>query len=503
MAAAYQAQANATIQAANINAGAARDVANAQLAGMQAQADAAIKSANSAAMGGIIGAALGANTTTEQIVRRLPVESGAATIASWELAQRWNKTINMRAQGYQDVAIEYELAGKSGSVLYKDPIWNTLYMGQKIKEGATTAARVFGIQSQANPLGIALTWDDWVEINSLKRPEDMLKVDPATAAARQAQFSAWERQMRASGKGLIVDLYKNPQLAGQSLESMAGKEAMIDPALAPLIQSMASGSGGMDIGGLTTPQKTQYTDQINKLKASGVIDANNMINGGALLQMIPKELQDAPPFEPLRKLSQNELVQLQDQYNMLMNKAPDPKLVRMNNMGFGVQRMTMLNADGTEAMSYLQGQMQMADGSSQQVFLQGTRLQEWYDMQSIVDGMGPTFPGMFAPRSNDEYNGVRRPNNAFATPSNGTPGQAAGAAQQKTDFSQNPYAQQMQLGGPARTPGVTSDESSGVGGTTTKAPTKSSSGSIGGLSQGMASGSTPSGYSGAPLAAGE
>lgn len=583
----------------------------------KASANAQIQAARTSAMAGIVGAAMAQNTTTEQIVRRLPVESGAATIQSYELAQKWNTQMEMTIAGYNKVAIDYELSGHKFNSEFGDAEWTSLYMGQKIKDTALSAANLIGIQSGNNPNGIPMTWEQYLGLNSLKRPEDMMKVDPAVKAQREAQYAQWKQQMNASGQGFVVNLFENPQLAGQSIEAMQGKQAALDPAMVKILQQMMDqtqsanpagsiysvqeanhlsasqrqqyrdmgfsddqinqiegsanlgtaprgvqikagggvkrdaqgkiialdptdpniagmlnpaeltqfgplinttrqeqGQPKMDLSSLGQDEKTKYSAQIKQLKELGIIDANNMINGGEILKMVPKDLQKAPEFNPYRELSQSELVGLQDQYNKGMNKVYDPKLIKQNYQGFGVTQVKVYNPDGSEAHGYMTGDLMLADGTTiKGAVLQGSSLQEWYDFQSLADGMGPTFPGMFAPRSNQEVNGIRDTGAPGAMWNGGTKGQPMGTGtkavqglqtynpgrppEMQNPYSVNPYAQENQLGGakalpaPGGTGGakkVQAPTSAATGGPATPAPVQTNT--------------TPVGYEGAPLGAG-
>ncbi len=238
---AYMAQAQATVEAANIAANASRDVANAQLAGMQAGADAQIKSSQMGMMGGVLGAALGAHTTTEQIKQWTPTEAGSQTIQSWDLAQKWNKTLQMRTAGYQDAAINYELSGKDYKSLFSDPQWNSLKMMDMTKKDMMASAQTFGIRSAGNPGGVDLTEDVFLNLMSFKNPDEMLQVDPAVAQARNAQFANWEKSMKDQGMDLITQIVRNPQLAGSSILTMKGKDPLIDESMAGFMGTMMTG----------------------------------------------------------------------------------------------------------------------------------------------------------------------------------------------------------------------------------------------------------------------
>jgi hypothetical protein len=245
-ASAGNAQAAAAVQSAGIQANAARDVAQTNLAIAETQAAAGTRAAQMSAMGGIIGAALGANTTTEQIKQWTPVEAGSQTIQSWDLAQRWNKTIQMRTAGYQDVAINHELNGKNWSSLFSDSQWNALKMIDMTKKDMLASASTFGVKGPGNPYGVDMTEQGFMELMSYKKPDEMLKVDPAVAAQRNQQYQAWKQDMMKQGKGLVVDLFENPQLAGSSILTMKGKDPLIDPNMAEFMKTMGTGESTAD-----------------------------------------------------------------------------------------------------------------------------------------------------------------------------------------------------------------------------------------------------------------
>lgn len=414
MAKAYRAQADAALKAAGISADAAKYSADAQLKAAKFGADAAIQGSKMSAMGGIIGAALGAHTTHEEIKQWLPHEVGAATMMSWDMAEKWNTTRAMKEAGYSPTAIEYALQGKSGKALWSDPQWNAMKMVDMTKRDTLAAAQNFGIQSPSNPYGIAVSEKDWMDLHSYKDPRDILEVDPEVAAQRQQAFADWEKDMRGKGMGMLVDIYKNPQLGGSSILTMKGKDPLLDPALGPMIgtmmQGQANAAGGpptvnrgkneaanwqskfaalnaahpnkstaaykeahaallyeksnsdmnrMDeskaaswnkemaqkdatnweqaINALTKGEKNPMTDQINKLMEMGVVDKYGMINSGQLMSHIPPELASAPEMKITRDLSPEQVVQLKDQYNQYASMKLDPKLIREENMGFGVK----------------------------------------------------------------------------------------------------------------------------------------------------------------------
>lgn len=508
--ASYEKQAQASLEAAKIQA-------NAQLEAAKAQSKAAIESSKNAALGGIIGSALGANTTHEEIKQWLPHEVGAATIQSWEMAQMWNKTLEMKTAGYQDVAIDWQLSGKKGNTLFSDAQWRSLDMASQTLGDMKSMAKIFGIQSAANPAGVALTREDWIKMNSMKSPSELLKVDPAVAAARKAQFAQWEASMRAQGKGLVVDLYKNPQLGGSSILTMKGKDALLDPNLAPLLggimgsggDTSAKGSGGTTnwdqaINALTQGEINPMTGQIKDAMKMGLVDKYGMINAGVLMTMVPPELQEAPEFNPYKELSPEEQRRLTDEFATMEQIAIDPKLVKMQNLGFGVTKYTRMNEDGSIVAQALEGQMRdPMTGEPINVRMEGQRLQEFYDRMSAIDLMGPTFPGMRAPVTAQQLSGQLRPGdiggpqNMLTNMSGGSKGQPGTAQPGATMPSMKQSIYSGSPSGPAVAPGPAQ---------TVKPPAASSGEqkpTAGTLGQSLVTQtSKPSGYEGAPLAAG-
>lgn len=610
---------------------AANAQANATLAAGQAQANAAVKSSQNAAMGGILGAALGAHTTHETIKQWLPHEAGAATMQSWEMARMWTKAREMRESGYQESAIQWELGGKKGNDLFTDSQWRSLDMANQTLQDMKHSASVFGIKSASNPAGVSISADDWMNMNSFKDPSELLTVDPQVAAQRQAAFDSWEQQMRQQGNGLVVDIYKNPQLAGSSILTMKGKDPLLDPSLAPLMKGMmkeaplmqptassgfnyggvysvggnqgpgsysgggasvpgaiagsafggvmggiigselfredprytpGAGSPGYDVkiektggvkrdakgritsidpnapglAGMLSPQELKefapmlnaqaaanasnqqikdfnaanpptnwdqaidaltkgeqnpMTDQIKKAMQIGLVDKYGMVNAGVLQSFIPPELMEPPEFNPKRELSPQEKIALQDQYNKLLEIQVDPKLVREVNQGFGVTKYVKYNEDGTEAASFLEGMMRdPMTGQPINVRMQGSRLQEFYDRMSAIDLMGPTFPGMRAPVTQEQLSGRRPTNNLFTQWNNGEKGQGETAAMKQTMGGSQPS--QPTQSGPSQK--VVQGSS---GGGTQQQP------SAGTLGKSLVKQTTqPAGYSGAPLAAG-
>lgn len=564
-----------------------------QIAKMTTEAQ--TNAANQSAIAGIIGAAMGANKTVTTTKQLLPSEAMAEGIRALDLYEKWNKTREMRESGYSDVAINYELQGKNRKALYSDAQWNAMEMVKLTKKEMIHNASIFGIQSGKNPGGIPLSKEQWIQLNSVKDPSEMLKVDPQVAAQRQAAFDKWERDMRASGNGLIVDLYKNPGLGGTSLLTMKGKDPLIDPALRPLLEGMTKNmnmapgdpiyspkvtktrpapvasqaernaaadrlikqskgiarvddasngranqmladaerirSGSLPIPGFPTsggtyteggnligfgpPKKTgpdinldplmqgeqtPYRAEIEKHMKTGLIDKYGMVNPGVLLSHIPPELTERPEFNMYKTLDEATRVKLLDQYNQYADMDIDQKLITQTTLGFGVNRRIRLNPDGTIMATALEGTMKDMMGNDVFVSMQGNRLQEYYDRMSMADGMGPSFPAMRAPKTDEEMSARFEPGfwgkNMLAKPGEG-PGQPGERAQGEVKMPNlaDPYA------------GAAGSKPAGEKPPANKVASSAPTGApptAGTLGKALVNQSVmPIGYEGAPLAAGE
>lgn len=597
---AYERQRQSNLDIATMNAKAGIDIANANMQGQ-------IAASKNSAIGAVIGSALGANTTHEEIKQMLPSEVQSEFIRSWDLAQKWNKTIEMRTAGYQDVAIEYELSGKNYKPLFNDSQWNALEMMRKTKGDMIQNARIFGIKSPTNPGGVDISASMWEKLHSFKDPSEMLKVDPEVAARRNAMYDEWAQGMRDKGMGLIVDIYENPQLGGSSILTMKGKDPLLDPALAPLLKEMmgqeaptiqsgnfkmpssnlpplssgssskrsgpdpsvlgigqskgadpailgigkggkadasilgisggsaskdigkkaqdmatnmglrgpfhhptGSGSGGLLASGgsgggsdtdwdsvinaLTKGEENKYTGEIKKYMEEGLIDKYGMVSPGALMKYIPPELLEAPEFNMFRNLSTEDKMRLTDDYDKYATLNVDPKMIQEHTIGFGVNQRIKLNPDGSIAHTAVEGEMYDRMGNPVFVSMQGSRLQEFYDRQSMINGLGPLFPGIMAPVTDRELSGRFEPGfwgkNVLAKPNMGMPGQP------------NQYQPASKALQPKMAHASSGTSASLYGGKEGQSQPKTKT--AGQLGQNLSGGSSsPSGYEGAPLAAGE
>lgn len=232
--AAYKAQ----VDAAMLQSQSAERIAMAQIAQGDRAMDASAQQAQMGAMGGIIAGAMASQQDNTVRKQMLPHESGAATILSHDLAQQWNKTLQMRTAGYQDAAINYEMSGRSWKAKWDDSQWNAMSQVKQIKQDTLQNVQLFGIKSDQNPNGIDMPEEEWMSMHAMKDPEEMMKVDPAEAAQRNEQYAAWKEKMYREGNDLVVQMYENPQLAGNNIMTMKGKDALIDERIAPLIKAM-------------------------------------------------------------------------------------------------------------------------------------------------------------------------------------------------------------------------------------------------------------------------
>ncbi len=448
------------------------------------------------AISGVIAGAMAANTTTETIKQLLPHERGAAMMMSYDLAEKWNTTREMKESGYSGVAIEYALNNKSHKALYGDPAYATALMKEQQKKDMVTNIQTFGIKSASNPYGADISADQWVAMHSTKDAKSMLEVDPVVARERQAAMDKWESQMRAEGKGVLVDLYKNPQLSGHGLQAMKGKDPLIPKDVMPLIASVAGdgkpgAGGGTDwseaIKAMGRGEQNPHTKEVEWAMKEGIVDKYGMVATDKLMSFIPPELQNAPSYDPMRQLTDQEKAKLMDDYSKFSQITVDPKNVREEQIGMGKTKKYKLNADGTVAGTVMEGYMTSPTGEQIFMSMPGASLQDWTTKETqMLSGLGPTFPGQLALSTESERNGrmggdywrknmTAAPNQGMAGPQMTSPKTPAGAPAPA-----------------AAAPSMVSSFSPSPGAGTAGKPANVNQGST-----------QPAGYAGAPLAAGE
>ncbi len=228
----------AELQAALASNQTALQIAQQQFQLGQRSIDAQLQMGQNAMMGGIVSAAMASQQDKTVRPERLPHEEGAIQIAAMDFAMQHEKTMQMRIAGYSDVAIKHQMQGKSYKPLFRDAEWNAMQMMKMTKQDVMQNAQLFGFKTDANPGGIAMTEDEYLGMMSMKDPNSLLEVNPEIAKARNAQYAAWKADMINSGNDLVVQLFENPTLSGGSILSMRGKEALIDPRIAPFIKTM-------------------------------------------------------------------------------------------------------------------------------------------------------------------------------------------------------------------------------------------------------------------------
>jgi hypothetical protein len=562
---------NRQASAAESTAAANADATRAQAAALMHQADAGLEAAKITGQAGIeasknsmkaaiTAAALGQTQTTDTVQHLSPVQLGANAIASYDMALKWNKFMALTEQGYQPGAKNWLLAGKDGKVLYKDPTYNLLAMGQQVKDASLSAMNLVGVKSAANPYGVNLSFDQYKVMMAMKHPEDMLEPSAADKAAYQSRFNAW-----AASHPMEAALLKDPQ---QNLHDQLGDKSPIQVDNNGNVTggtyegqghaaTAASGKQGTAASGLD-PSKTWYEPsdpaargpgwQISyepkpgyqvmngderaysqaanpwnpategdykpatsavansgkyanwdKAVKAGYVNKDGMIDMGAVMASMPPDLLDPPEFSTVNKISPEQEKQYREQYDQYSNVQLDPKLVSLQNKGYGVQQITVKNADGTIAGQYLQGMLRDAQGQQHNVTIAGTTLHEWDDFQAQADNMGPGWVGMArSKRGGETPGGMEAMGSSLdGMPKLGPPGTMGGMGEGGTPAaynSFNPYQSSTNgANAPEPVPNVKPSASTPAGSLGT------SLGPIGGLDEG---GSVPSGYSGAPLAAG-
>jgi hypothetical protein len=514
-----------------------------------------VKASENSMKAAITAAALGQTSTTDTVQHLSPVQLGANAIASYDMALKWNKFMQLTEQGYQAGAKNWLMAGKDGKVLYKDPTYNLLSMGQQVKDASLAAMQLVGIKSPSNPYGVQMDEKQFMTMMAMKHPEDMLEPSAQDKATYQARYNAW-----AASHPLEASLLKDPQQnlkdqmgdkspisvddqgnvtggtyqgQGHAAVAASGKGATAGTGLDPSktwyepSDPAARGAGwqisyeakpGYQVmngderaysqaanpwtpgtestykpGSAAVADSGKYATEQSALKA-GYINKDGMIDMGAVMASMPPDLLDPPEFSTVNKLTADQQKAYHEQFQTYQNTMLDPKLVSVQNKGYGVNAITVKNADGTIAGQYMTGLLRNAQGGQSMQTIAGSTLREWDDFQAQADNMGPGWVGMArsGPRGSETPGGMTAMGSSLdGMPKLGPPGADGSGASLPAYNSFNPY-QSSSAQAPQANPAAPSGSQpapSSLGGTLK---------SVGG----EADSGTPAGYSGAPLAAG-
>lgn len=138
----------------------------------------------------------------------------------------------------------------------------------------------------------------------------------------------------------------------------------------------------------------KYAEAIEYWKQEGVIDAQFNVNQGQLIDKMEDfqtALAEVRTFKPITPEQQTGY---KDAYAAAVNKKIDPKLVQITDLGDGVKKTTILNADGkTPAQSFVTGSITLENGQTvDNVTFIGSSRADWSKMEEVAKRTKNLFP---------------------------------------------------------------------------------------------------------------
>jgi hypothetical protein len=335
-----------------------------------------------------------ANQTVEQIDHLSPVEQQAMGMQGYMGAQDWRSMHEMTRQqsmygGGAQYGQNFLQPGQAalqtansilnvGSGYDRDGEYAAYDLLRKSRTSVMKQIEMLGIDDGTgrNPYGVKITYDEYENLMRAKDPAQHIGAgtslgDPASpeeimAAAKLANPAA------ADGNPVWGDRYG-------FLEKMSGDMGM----------------GGETLKAMAADPK--HADAINYWKTQGVIDAQMNVNQGQLLDHMEKFQVGLIQNRTMQPMSPDQQIGYKDAYTASAGKVVDPKLVKIEDLGDGVQRTTIMNADGTTpAGSFLSGSITLPNGQTvDKVSFQGANRKDWAQYQQAADRTGSLFSDAF------------------------------------------------------------------------------------------------------------
>ncbi|UOF79076.1 hypothetical protein [Caudoviricetes sp.] len=295
---------------------------------------------------------------------------------------------------------------------------------RKSRQALLRQIELFGIDDGTgkNPTGVKITLDEFIALSRAKDPADYIRNggsitdDPTDLEieeiARRRGIVDGADQIKAM-ENQIVELEKVRTVPGNHQDDRTPIEAEQARLRREIDRIKAGGapSGGTwtdkmkfllklhkDKGLSGEALKTMAADPrwgaaIEYWKKQGVIDAQWNVVQGEVIEFVEDFQADLMESRTLQPMSDADKIKYADEYNAGILRKVDPKLVRIEEMGEGVTRTTVFNADGkTVASIFLSGSLKLPNGQTMDnVTLSGSTLADWKKYQATVDKTGTIF----------------------------------------------------------------------------------------------------------------
>lgn len=426
-------------------------------------------------------AAVAGTHTKQQVeeIKHMPpaLEGSASAEADMQALKFFDYSNMSMGQGYLGdngvgAGLDTGAAGPGGGVPAE-----AAEMMEKTRKATLLKIKHLGIDdgSGANPYGVSMSADEWVMLNKAKDPKSIQSTGSGPLDSTDHEMIG--NALKAMGKqgtpdeieaySMLIDMYYDPQLAGETLDALAGTQRNLTPAeiqekrkaiesMQPMPGEDGAGFAGRQnaarqeldrllVGGGTNPEKVSA---INTLKSMGVLDSQNHQSRGQLRKHInlfyTKGVKQASVMNPT---SPEENTALMDQYQQYASKQVDPKLVKTTHIGDGLTRTVVMNSDGTTAVSFLDGEVKFPDGSAtRDVTILGSSGQDWAKFASLAEGAKPkAAPKPKAPKAPKDPR-TEMAKSAVAKPPAGYTGAPLEGPQGSSVAADNPMANAMSAG---------------------------------------------------------
>jgi hypothetical protein len=256
--------------------------------------------------------------------------------------------------------------------------YNAIELMRKNVEGTRTKIKFLGINdgSGKNPGGVKMSRDEFIVTMRLKDPSALIhsgksltdpvdesEVDPALTQVvpGYAGMSTEEKQIWHNRYNLLQMMSQDPQLSGDTLAAMAEN----DPTMA---------------------------DAIAFWKGKGVIDKMNNQNAGQVAKVGGKFGKIVVENRIMSELTPEEEAKYEAQYEQeTAGPKSDPKNVKVEHIGKGRIRTTVLNPDGSVAAQFVEGEVALPSGQKLPIVVNGGTNADFQKAQDTADGVSGLF----------------------------------------------------------------------------------------------------------------
>lgn len=259
----------------------------------------------------------------------------------------------------------------------KEQEYAALALIREAQQTVTQMLSMLGIDNGtgSNPYGVKMTLDEYMLHKRAIDPSvhirrgtsladdpsdaEILALLPQMVPGADPSNGVWVARFQ-----LLLRLARDPGFAGQFLEGV-GASPQPDP---------------------------QLKDAIEYWMSQGLIGKDFSVNQSQVMQKMEAFEAALIEYRTLAPMSDEQRTQWAAEYEALAAKQVDPKLIKEKDLGNGITKTTILNADGSEAASFLKGTVTLPNGERKDnVVVKGRSLQDWDMFQDKIEKTGDVF----------------------------------------------------------------------------------------------------------------